>query len=391
MEQNVTTRRNLLKASAILAAGFSIAPNLSTLLKGNNLTDAGFAKTFGKKNPVGSGPKIKAKLNSNENPFGPSKKVKQAIIEAIDDSYLYPRDANKTFIKMIADYEKVSEDSILLGAGSSELLMATALVYGQKGGTVLSGEITYMSLIRNALSFGGEWEKAPMLKDYQYDFGAIKSQISDKTTLVYITNPNNPTGMLADTGALKSFCEEVSKTKPVFVDEAYIDYAPNPKTLSMIDCVRKGQNVIVARTFSKVQAFAGLRIGYLIALPETIKTISKYTTVGGTISATSIFGAIAAYNDEVFYNFSVSKNNESKAYLCKALSDMKYDFLPSATNFVIFPIKINGKKLVEMMMEKGVAVRNFEFDGKQWCRVSIGTMESMKLFVETLKSIPGTI
>ena len=157
----------------------------------------------------------------------------------------------------------------------------------------------------------------------------------------------------------------------------------------MIDCVRKGQNVIVARTFSKVQAFAGLRIGYAIALPETIKTISKYTSLGGTISSTSINGAIAGYNDPIFYNYSVSKNNESKAYLCKFLSDMKYEFLPSATNFVIFPIKMNAKEFVEKMMNEGVAVRNFEFDGKQWCRVSMGTMESMKLFTEAFKKVAG--
>lgn len=387
MEANVTSRRNLLKTSAIIAAGFTFSPNLSTLLKGNNLYDNQDAHLLLRKSP--NGPKIKAKLNANENPFGPSKKVKQAIIDSIDNSYLYPRDANKTFIKMISEYEKVSEDSIILGAGSTELLMAAALAYGAKGSTVLSAETTYMSLIRYAMSFGGTWEKVPMDKEYNYDFDAIQSKVSDSTTMVYICNPNNPTGMLADSGKLKSFCETVSKTKPVFVDEAYIDYAPNTKTISMIDCVRKGQNVIVARTFSKVQGFAGLRIGYVIALPETIKAISKFTTMGGTISATSINGAIAAYNDPTFYNYSVTKNNESRAYLCKVLSDMKYDFLPSATNFVIFPIKTNAKEFVEQMMAKGVAVRNFEFDNKQWCRVSMGTMESMKLFVDAFKEVAG--
>lgn len=385
METNVTSRRNLLKNTAVIAAAFTFSPKFSTLLQGNNLYDNQDAHLLTRKSP--SGNKVKAKLNANENPFGPSKKVRQAIIDAIEESYMYPREANKTFIKMIADYEKVSEDSIILGAGSTELLMAAALAYGAKGSVVLSGETTYMSLIRYAMSFGGTWEKAPMDKDYNYDFDAIQSKINDSTTMVYICNPNNSTGILADSAKLKSFCETVSKTKPVFVDEAYIDYAPNTKSISMIDCVRKGQNVIVARTFSKVQAFAGLRIGYAIALPETIKTLAKYTTQGGTISSTSIHGAIAGYNDPLFYNYSVSKNNESKAYLCKFLSDMKYDFLPSATNFVIFPIKMNAKEFVDKMMLEGVAVRNFEFDGKQWCRVSMGTIESMKLFTEAFKKV----
>ncbi|HEX8549299.1 MAG TPA: histidinol-phosphate transaminase [Cytophagaceae bacterium] len=390
MQSNSTSRRNLLKSSALLAAGFTFSPSLSTLLKGGSLSDVEGTNLFSKKSPLDN--PVKAKLNANENPFGPSKKVKQAIIDAIDNSYLYPRDANKTFIKMIATAEKVSEDSILLGAGSTELLMAAALLYGSKGGTVLSADPSYMSLVRYVQSFGGKWDKVPLDKDYNYDFDAIQSKISDETSMVYICNPNNPTGVLADTGKLKSFIEVVSKTKPVFVDEAYIDYVgTTAPSVSMIDAVRKGQNVIVARTFSKVQAFAGLRIGYIIALPETIKAISKYTTMGGTISATSIHGAIAAYNDAAFYTYSVAKNNESKAYLYKVLSEMKYQSLPSATNFVIFPVKTNAKQFVDQMMAKGVAVRNFEFNDQQWIRVSMGTMESMKLFTQAFKEVAGNM
>lgn len=390
MQSNFTSRRNLLKSSALLAAGFTFSPSLSTLLKGGSLSDVEGVDLLSKKSPLDN--PIKAKLNANENPFGPSKKVKQAIIDSIDNSYLYPREASQTFIKMIASAEKVSEDSILLGAGSSELLMAAALQYGSKGGTVLSADPTYMSLIRNIQSYGGKWESVPLDKEYNYDFDALLSKLTKETSLVYITNPNNPTGVLADTGKLKAFVETVSKTTPVFVDEAYIDYVgTTAPSVSMIDAVRKGQNVIVARTFSKVQAFAGLRIGYMVALPETIKLLAKYTTRGGTISSTSLHGAIAAYNDATFYAYSVAKNNESKAYLYKVLSEMKYQGLPSATNFVIFPVKMNGKQFVEQMLAKGVAVRNFEFNDQQWIRVSMGTMESMKLFAQAFKEVAGNM
>ncbi len=384
---STTSRRQVLKSGLLAAAGFTLAPNLTSLAKHASSVEHPSEVEFLKRKVVGT--TIKAKLNANENPFGPSKKVKQAIIDAIDNSYLYPREANKAFIKMIATAERVSEDCILLGAGSTELLMASALVFGTKGSSILSADPSYMSLIRYAESFGGQWEKVPLNKDYNYDFEAMKSKVSDKTSMVYICNPNNPTGVLADTRELMAFCETVSKTKPVFVDEAYIDYVPNAPSVSMIECVRKGHNVIVARTFSKVQAFAGLRIGYIIAQPSTIKEITKYTTKGGAISSTSINGALAAYNDTAFYSFSVAKNNESRAFLFKTLSEMKYDYLPSTTNFVLFPLKMNGKAFVEQMESKGVGVRSFEFDNKQWCRVSMGTMDSMKLFATAFKEVVG--
>lgn len=379
--ENKINRRNWLKSGALMAAGLTFgAPKWNTLT----------AKSAAKKRLIADLPIIKARLSANENPFGPSEKARKALIEAIPDSYMYPREYTQQFKSMIAKEEAVSEDHIMLGAGSSELLMAAALHYSIKGGagsTMISADPTYTSLLRAASQYGSGWEKVPLTKDYAHDLDAMEKKVTDKTSLMYICNPNNPTGTIVQPEKLKSFCEVVSKRKPVFVDEAYIDYVDNPKMQSMTDCVRKGQNVIVARTFSKVHGFAGLRIGYIVALPETVKELGKYYTGGMNVAATSVRAAIASYLDTDHLKYAVTKNAESKAFLYKILKEQGYEYIPSHTNFVLFPLKMSGDRFREEMLKRSIGLRNWEFDNKQWCRVSLGTMDQMQLFAQAFKEL----
>jgi histidinol-phosphate aminotransferase len=380
MESKIN-RRNWLKSGALMAAGLTF---------GTGKWNAAGAHTTATPAPLADRPVIKARLSANENPFGPSQKARKALIEAIDGSYMYPREYTQQFKSMIAKEEGVTEEHILLGAGSSELLMAAALNYTLKGGSgssILSADPSYTSLMRAASLYGSGWEKVPLTKDYAHDLEAIEKKVTDKTSLVYICNPNNPTGTIVPAAKLASFCEVVSKKKPVFVDEAYIDYVDNPKKQSMTEAVRKGQNVMVARTFSKVHGFAGLRIGYVVALPETVKELGKYCTGGMNICATSVRAAIASYTDTDHLNYAIKKNAESKEFLYKALKDTGYSYIPSHTNFVLFPLQMEGKRFTEEMMKRGVSIRNWEFDDKQWCRVSLGTMDEMKLFAEAFKQL----
>ncbi|MBC7921624.1 MAG: aminotransferase class I/II-fold pyridoxal phosphate-dependent enzyme [Ferruginibacter sp.] len=382
MSSQSVSRRNWLKSSTMIAAGLTMGTTKWAELQARP------AETF--VHPLADLPVIKARLSSNENPFGPSEKAKKAITEALPDSYLYPREHLMKFRKMIAQEEGVSEDHIMLGAGSGELLVATAICYAFKNGAgshVLSADPSYMQLVRASTNIGIGWEKVPLNKAYDYDFSALSGKVTDKTSLVYICNPNNPTGIVTDPQQLAAFCESVSKTKPIFVDEAYIDYTANPKKVSMVECIRKGQNVMIARTFSKVHSFAGLRIGYLIAQPDVIKEIAKFGTSGSSISSTSVRGAIASYGDQEFIKYSVAKNNESKEFLYKLLKENGYTYLPSQTNFVLFPLKMDGKRFVDEMMKRGVSIRSWVFDDKQWCRVSMGTMDQMKAFAEAFKQL----
>ncbi|MCY7350959.1 MAG: aminotransferase class I/II-fold pyridoxal phosphate-dependent enzyme [Cytophagaceae bacterium] len=365
------SRRHWLKSGAMLAAGATIAD----FWKPAEAAEIGL--------PNLAGMPIKARLNLNENPHGPAASARKAIAEAIPTGFMYQREAIVTFKKMIARENGLSEDCILLGAGSGELLMATALNYTLKGGAgsnIVGGDPTYMQLLRTATALGVGFEKVPLTTDFDYDFEKMASRINDKTSLVYVCNPNNPTGVLSPAEKLRPFCEEVSRKKPIFIDEAYMDYATDPKASSMMPLIAKGANVIITRTFSKVHGFAGLRIGYLVAQPEMVREINKFCTGGGSISATSMKGAIASYLDTEFVNYSIAKNAEAKAFLYKLLKEKGYSPLPSSTNFVLFPLKTDGKKFVEEMAKQGVAIRSWEFAGQQWCRVSMGTMDEMKVF-----------
>ena len=384
------TRRNWIKTSALLSGGATfLAGTINPFeAKANKLVLA--PRALKEEDIIAEFPKLKARLFANENPFGPSEKAKKAIQEATAMSYQYPFIALTELKKKIVDYEGVSEEQIILGAGSSPLLHGAALYFSHKnaGGNIVTADPSYDDLPQKAEVFNStQWVKIPLTKEYKIDLDAMEKAVNDKTTLVYICNPNNPTGTIADTAQLKAFCERVSKKVPVFVDEAYIDYLSNPKEASLMDCVKKGQNVFVARTFSKLYGFAGLRVGYVVAQKEAVKNIEPYTANWGCISATSGAAALATYNDKEFLNEALKKTIASREYLYSVLKKEGYEYIPSNTNFVMFPVNMDAERFTEEMMKRGVGVRSWKFAGKEWCRVSIGLMEEMQAFAEAFKQI----
>jgi histidinol-phosphate aminotransferase len=332
-------------------------------------------------------PQIKARLSANENPWGPSEKAKKALIKAIDTSFLYAGPATMELRKKLADMNGVPEDHILLGAGSSELLMASLMLYGPKG-KIIMGDPCYISnRDDNGDSGSMNLDKVPLTKEYQYDLDAMVPRVGANTSMVYICNPNNPTGVILPAGKLRDYCGSISAKTPVLVDEAYIDYAKDPKTESMINCVQKGQNVIILRTLSKLHAFAGLRVGYAIAQPATINQLKKYASGGFSLSGTSVAAAIASLADTDFQQYTLKQTAASKQFLYDFLTAQDYTYLPSSANFVLFPLRMKGQPFLAKMMDEGVSVRSWEFDRQHWCRVSIGTMGEMKTFANAFQKV----
>lgn len=380
-------RRHWLKSGALLAGGAAFLPSGLAALAARPvaavagpLTDEAAA--------LAGPPQLKARLLANENPFGPSDKAKQAMQEAMSTSYQYPFAYSQELVQKIAAYEGVSPEHILLDAGSSPLLMATALVYGQKdGATIITGDPSYDDLTRKAQHFRATITKVPLTADYKLDLAAMEKKIDSRTSLMYVCNPNNPTGTVLAADQLKAFCERVSKKVPVFVDEAYIDYLSDPQRVTMMDAVKKGQNVIVARTFSKLYGFAGLRVGYVVAQPATIKALSYYTVGAMSISAPAVRAALVSYQDQVFMKEALQKTLASKQFLYDTLQKEGYEHIPSATNFVMFQLKMDSKRFVDEMMKRGVGVRNWQFANKEWCRVSLGRMDEMQAFADAFKQL----
>ena len=397
---NKISRRQLLKTGALLAGGLPIASALLGRAQaspfhpsGNGITGADIlqpgSKGWTEREIALNAPgELKARLFANENPFGPSDKAKKAITEAMPKSYQYPFMYLQDLYQKIADHEGIKPENILMGAGSSPLLMAAAICFSKPGGNIVTGDPSYEDLPTKASKFSEKWVKVPLTTDYKLDLDAMEKAVDGNTGLVYICNPNNPTGTVVDTEKLRGFCERVSKRVTVFVDEAYIDYLPDPAGTTLVSGVKAGQNIIVARTFSKLYGFAGLRVGYIMAQPDMVKKLENYTEGPMSISATSLLAAIASYQDTEFLQGALKKTLASRDYLYDVLKKEGYTYIPSSTNFVMFPLKMDGVNFAAEMMKRGVGVRSWILNNSnQWCRVSIGRMDEMEAFAAAFKEL----
>ncbi len=331
---------------------------------------------------------LKARLLANENPHGPSDKARLSIMDSVSMGNRYGHGKAAELIDLIAEKEGVPKEYIMLGPGSSDLLEKTAVSLYMKGGNIVSADPAYMSLIKTAMSMKADWKAVPLTSEWAHDLPAMESAIDANTKLVYICNPNNPTGTITPSKDLYSFCESVSEKKLIFMDEAYLEFMEDgPDKLSMVDLISKGKNIIVSRTFSKVHGMAGLRIGYIVALPETLALISKNYRGNMGMNITSLNGAMASIKDTDFIKKSAKLNKESRDYVMAELKSMGYSYLPSQTSFILFPIEMNGKEFLSQMFDLGIGVRSFEVFGQGYCRVSMGTMSEMKLFIDGIKNV----
>jgi len=326
-----------------------------------------------------------AKLNSNENPFGPSKKVRQAMIDAFDMGCRYPYQRMNELAKMIAKKEGVSRDHIVMAAGSTEGLKATGLTYGVNGGEIITADPVYKSLISYAEQFGAFINKVQLTKDMGHDLEEMERRVTNKTSLVFLCNPNNPTGTLIPKKELLDFCNTVSDRTIVFSDEAYYDYITEPNYPSMVELVKQGKNVIVSRTFSKVYALAGLRVGYLVARPDIAQRVRKNVMAKSNMMA--VTAAIASMDDNTFYEMSLVKNHEAKQYIYKTLDELKLRYVPSHTNFVFFHTGREISELIPQMRAQNVAIGRPFPPLNDWCRISTGKMEDVRKFGEAIKSV----
>ncbi|WP_332914255.1 histidinol-phosphate transaminase [Algoriphagus boritolerans] len=286
---------------------------------------------------------------------------------------------------MIAEKEGVSEECIMLGPGSTDLLEKLAITRFQHGGNIVSADPSYMSVMNTAQAMGGNWKPVPLAADYSHDLAGMISAIDNETRLVYVCNPNNPTGSITNAAALKKFCIDASARVPVFVDEAYLEFLEKPETQTMVNLVAEGRDVIVARTFSKIHGMAGLRIGYIVATPERIESITSKVRSTMGLCVTSLKGAIASMKETDFLGQCKAQNTECRTYVTSEITKLGYNPIPSFTSFMIFPIEMDGKVFMKSMYDEGVGIRAYEMYDKSWCRVSMGTHEELEYFVETFK------
>lgn len=366
-------RRQWLK-SAGLAGSFAFFGGIESTAK----SISAFEKKFNPR-PFAS----PVKLSSNENPYGPSEKVRKAMQDAFDQGCRYPR--NYGLAEMLAKKEGVTPEHIVITAGSTEGLKITGLTYGLDNGQIIAAKPTFLAMMNYAEQFGTDISWVPVDDNMMHDLDAMERRVTNNTKLIFLCNPNNPTSTLLPADKVKDFCESVSKRAVVFSDEAYYDFIETPDYPSMVELVKKDMNVIVSRTFSKVYGLAGIRVGYLIARPDIAQRLrSKVVTYTNILA---VEAAKTALGDQEFYNHSTKMNKEAKQYIYSVLDELNLKYVESHTNFVFFHSGVNISELNKKMRDQGVLIGRPFPPFYDWCRISTGTMDEVKAFGEGLKKV----
>jgi len=326
------------------------------------------------------------KLASNENPLGMGKKAQAAIMDALNQIYIYP-DGNCTLLKQrLAQHLSVDPQNLIIGNGSDELFKLLAETYLTNDSEVIIAEPTF-SQYRFAAHLMGAHVRSVPLRDYRHDLHAMAQCINDKTQMIFICNPNNPTGTIVTADELCQFIVQVPQHVLIVIDEAYYEYVRSPEYPRTLSLLNSYPNLIITRTFSKIHGLAALRVGYAIANPEVISALHKVKEPFN-VNLLAQVAAIAALEDKEHVEQSVAVNETGKVYLYEQLAAMGLTYLETNTNFILINVQQDADHLFRRMLTKGVIIRSAaQFHLPTWIRVTIGTMAENERFITALKEV----
>jgi histidinol-phosphate aminotransferase len=334
------------------------------------------------------------RISSNENPFGYTPKALARMKEALDAGNYYNRNDVADLVTLLAKKEGVKEDYILATPGSGPLLMMTAWSYAKPGKNVVTSAMGYTQLTREFMDHGGEVKFASLNEKMGYDFKALKSAINENTVIVYICNPNNPTGVLADPAELRNFVMSVPENILVFVDEAYLELADSGlQANTAAPLVKMRKNMIVTRTFSKGYGMAGLRCGYGLAHPEVLAKLNQYSSGGPSYLAA--IAAQEAVKDTAHLEANRTNYKVVRDYACKEFDRLGIKYASPQGAFIYFRSGMKDKELVAKLKSKNILISGSRESGVpegaygDWARVSIGTKEEMDIFFGEMQKLLG--
>ena len=326
------------------------------------------------------------KLASNENPLGPSPKALRAMRRAIREVHLYPEGSSYYLVQRLSAELGVPGEQILIGNGSNEILELLSRGFLSPGDQIISSETSFLVYPILAKACGADFVAVPM-KDHRYDLEGILKAITDRTRIVFIANPNNPTGTYVTDREVAAFLEKVPPHVVVCFDEAYVDFVDARDFPVMMDYVRRGQsNLILMRTFSKSYGLAGLRVGYAVSNAKMIGYLHKIRQPFN-VNSIAQAGATAALDDRFFLWRTRHCVNWGRSFFYKRFREMGLKFLPSQANFVLVDTGHDGDEVFQALLKQGMIVRSMKEYGLQtWIRVSVGRRSQNALFVRLLKS-----
>lgn len=328
------------------------------------------------------------KMASNENPLGPSPMAKQAVSKMVDQMHVYP-DASCFYLKQkLANFYNHDIRGILIGNGSDELLKLLAETFLNSDDKIVFGQPSFSEYEFTATIMGTKSVKVPLL-DFTHDLKAMLAAVTPQTKIVYICNPNNPTGTMVSEEEIDSFMAQIPEDVLVVFDEAYCEYAENPAYGSGLKFVREGRNVVVLRTFSKIYGLAALRVGYALTTPDIAAAVETVTEPFN-VNMLAQVAASAALDDKEHLQRSREVNHAGKTYLYKEFEKMQLDYVPTEANFIFVDTGKDCKEVFAELLKQGIIIRSGDIFGyPTFIRVTVGTAEENKRFIEGLRKVLG--
>jgi histidinol-phosphate aminotransferase len=323
------------------------------------------------------------KLASNENPLGPSPSVQAAIQEALAGLNFYPDGGGFYIRAALAGKLGLAPEYFIFGNGSNEIIEFIGHAFLRPGAEMVTSENAFIAYRLVASLFAAKTVAVPD-RDFRFDLEAIREAITSHTRVVFVANPNNPTGTLVGQEAIDRFMADVPDEVVVVFDEAYFEYLDDPP--DTLKFVRQERNVVVLRTFSKIHALANLRLGYGIGRPELIRVLQKTREPFNTNGLVQT-GAVAALADEAHQTETKRLTDGGRRYLEEECAALGLPFVPSVANFVLVRVG-DGKALFKALLRKGVIVRALSgYNLPEWVRISVGTMEQNRQCIAALREV----
>ncbi|MDX1454066.1 MAG: histidinol-phosphate transaminase [Gammaproteobacteria bacterium] len=335
------------------------------------------------------------KLASNENPLGASPKAIEAVKRLADQVGLYPDGNGFDLKRILSDYHDIGQNHITLGSGSDHLIELISRAFLDSGRSAVMSQYAFAIYFITGKSTGAEMRFADALppdhdeQPYGHDLDAMLAQVDDTTRVVFIANPNNPTGTFVDGESLRKFLDAVPKDVVVVLDEAYTEYVEDPRYTDGSQLVKDYDNLIVLRTFSKAFGLAGLRVGYALANPVLTDLLNRLRLAFNP-NLLAQAAAVAALGDQAHIRKTVELNREGLAQMTAAYTDMGLEYIPSVCNFLT--VKVGDAKAInQALLEEGIIVRPLAPYGlTEHLRISIGLPDENRRLISTLRRIVGS-
>jgi len=331
-------------------------------------------------------------LRSNENPYGPSPSARKAFVDNANISNRYNWHVAEQLISDLAKRNSVKDENILLGAGSTEILDLVAKlaalnkgyepkVTGKANYVIADPSYDYWTVTLDNL--GLTKNKVPLTTDKKINLKAMSEAVNQETRLVYICNPNNPTGTICEREALVEFVTKIPQNTIVLIDEAYLDFT---KQQSLSNLIKDHKNIIIAKTFSKIYGLAGARIGYAIANKTIIDNLANLqSNTNNSVSVVSKLAAMASLKDDKFVSDCYALNENARQYTISELKKLNCECISSSTNFIYFSLAKYNKDYFRQLEDNNIeGGRIYEEQGK-WTRITVGKMDEMKKFIKAIQ------